>query len=262
LAPDLWQQWQRYASSWTNPLGGPRYSAPHDGAEFIRFGDDSKQFFDAVRNYFEGAPMGAASADAARAFVNSLREHYATHPPPWGMVSPALGGTDLNATGDFPALGAARKYLQRMRRMANAWQRLDEAQVRLQRIWSDVLAEAAAAFAAQLGTAPPADFTAGALHELYDRWIDCAEDVYSRAAHGESFCNALADSVNARSQWHREMQANIEDLAKLFDLPTRSEIDSLTRRLKAAEEELRTTRAGRRPVKADKPRRRRSKSKS
>jgi polyhydroxyalkanoate synthesis regulator phasin len=53
--------------------------------------------------------------------------------------------------------------------------------------------------------------------------------------------------VNASSQWRRELQASIEHTAKLLDLPTRSEINTLTQRLKSVEELLRATQNKRKP---------------
>jgi Poly(R)-hydroxyalkanoic acid synthase subunit (PHA_synth_III_E) len=49
--------------------------------------------------------------------------------------------------------------------------------------------------------------------------------------------------VNASSAWRRESSAGVEQWAKLFDLPTRSEINSLTERLRAVETELLRQRA-------------------
>jgi len=85
--------------------------------------------------------------------------------------------------------------------------------------WGDALREAAAAFAARLGPAPPPAVSPEALRKLYDAWIDCAEDAYARAAHSESFCNALAEYVNASSEWRRDLQAGLEHSAKFFDCP-------------------------------------------
>jgi hypothetical protein len=132
--------------------------------------------------------------------------------------------------------------------MADAWRRLDEAQRRLQRLWSDALREAAATFAAKIGPPQIGAPSPEAVRALYDRWIDCAEDAYSRAAHSEIFCTTLAEYVNAGSEWRGEMRASVEHAAKLLDLPTRSEINTLTQRLKSVEAELRAARSERAPT--------------
>ena len=48
----------------------------------------------------------------------------------------------------------------------------------------------------------------------------------------------VADFMNAGSRWRREAQASMEYFVNLLDLPTRSEINSLMRRLKAVENRL------------------------
>jgi uncharacterized protein YerC len=80
--------------------------------------------------------------------------------------------------------------------------------------------------------------TPDTLNRLYDAWIDCAEEAYARTAHSEAFCDALADYVNASSYWRRESNAGAELWAKLLDLPTRNEINTLAQRLRALEERI------------------------
>jgi class III poly(R)-hydroxyalkanoic acid synthase PhaE subunit len=146
-----------------------------------------------------------------------------------------------------PAFGPSREHQQRWQRTAEAWQRIDDARRRLQRLWSDALSEAATAFASRLGPPHAAPLSAEAVRKLYDLWIECAEEAYARAAHGDAFCEALSEFVNASSQWRREVQASIEHSAKMLDLPTRSEINTLTRRLRSVEEQLRAASKARRP---------------
>ncbi len=66
-------------------------------------------------------------------------------------------------------------------------------------------------------------------------------------AHSEAYCSALAEFVNAGSQWRQGLQASIEQSAKLLDLPTRSEINTLTQRLQRVEERLRAASMERAP---------------
>jgi class III poly(R)-hydroxyalkanoic acid synthase PhaE subunit len=127
--------------------------------------------------------------------------------------------------------------------MSDAWRRLEDAQRKLQRHWSDALREAGTAFALKLGSVNPTGATPEAAGRLYDTWIDCAEDAYARAAHSESFCDALAEFVNAGSEWRKDLQASVEHSAKTLDLPTRSEVNTLTERIRSLEAELRALRA-------------------
>jgi hypothetical protein len=133
-------------------------------------------------------------------------------------------------------------------------------------LWSDALRDAALTFAARVephnpsaakgsvpGGEPPG---AEALRALYDSWIDCAEEAYARMAHSESFSSSLADFLNAGSAWRKESQANVELWAKALDLPTRSELNTLMRRVNSLEEQLRL-KEPRDPPRTDPPRARR-----
>jgi hypothetical protein len=82
-----------------------------------------------------------------------------------------------------------------------------------------------------------APLTPEALHGLYDAWVDCAEEAYARMAHGEAFGTALAETVKAASDWRDESAASIEPWAKWLDWPTRNEINSLSMRVRALEQQ-------------------------
>jgi polyhydroxyalkanoate synthesis regulator phasin len=251
LQSDPWQQWQAFAALFAPGAWASQTAQGRPGASsFAPFTQVAERFGAAARAYFDAANASpSAPVDAARIFTDSLRELFADFQP-WNSGSGSAtgpGGVPPGFTPNSPALGATREHQQRWQRMSDAWLRLDEAQRRLQRMGSDVLRDAAATFASRLGAShPPAD-SPEALRKLYDTWIDCAEDAYGRAAHSDAFCNALAESVNAGSEWRRELQASIEHSAKFLDFPTRSEINTLTQRVKSLEEEVRALRKERQP---------------
>ncbi len=233
---DLWRQWQAFASQ-----------PPGSGAVgFARFAEAAERFGAAARTFIDGAASasGPAREEAVRRFGDFLRDQFADiHQPRSGGHGAAAGAKSMPAM-DFPALGPTREHQQRWQRAADAWRRIDEAQRRLQRLWFDTLSESAVAFAAKcaLGGAPSAD--AENIHKLYNHWIDDAEAAYARTAHSGAYCSALAEFTNANSEWRRETAAMMESWAKQIDWPTRSEINSLTRRLIAVEQELRGARKG------------------
>jgi hypothetical protein len=246
MQPDPWAEWRRLSALFT-PGASASGSAPN-ASSFGPFADLSDRFNAAARAYFDGAAQreAPAAAAAARSFGDSLRELFSDIQLPWNLNAGAGGAPPMFAANS-PALGASRESQLRAQRMAEAWRRIEEAQRRLQRFGADAVREAAATFAAGLAASPTQPPSADVLHKLYGTWIDCAEDAYSRAVHGEPFCSALADYVNASSEWRKELQAGIEHSAKLLDLPTRSEINTLTQRLRAVEHELRALREQSRP---------------
>jgi hypothetical protein len=196
----------------------------------------------AFASQFASMSQAAQPADAMLQFSDFLREQFADLWPLWaqgfGAGKYAASASPGPSMMSLPALGAMREQQQRGERMLDAWQRALGAQRRLQRLWGDALREAAIAFTTRLGAGQPRVLDAEALRELYHSWIDCAEDAYARTAHGDAFTDALADFVNASSLWRRELNASIEDWSKWHDLPTRSEVNTLTRRLRALEDQL------------------------
>jgi polyhydroxyalkanoate synthase subunit PhaE len=241
---DLWRQWQAFVAGAAPSFAAGAGAAPAGPFGFAPFIDAAERFAAATRSFHDGTGdrSAPAAAAAAQVFGNFLRDQFADllkisgGAQPWG--SAPGGGADHSLPAELPALGLTREHQERAQRAAQAWRGMDDAQRRLQRLWSDTLREAASAFIARLGAAQSAPLTPDALNRLYDSWIDCAEEAYARTAHSEAFCDALADYVNASSHWRRESNAGAEFWAKLLDLPTRNEINTLAQRLRALEDRV------------------------
>ncbi len=244
MQDELWRQWRAFAAQWAPAApGGKPGPSGEAGLGFAPFIDAGERFEAAAQSFLEAAAGGSVpgAAEAAQSFGEFLRDQFADARLPWSAAFAAGSGEGVQqpSFADWPALGPMREHQQRWQRMAEAGRRIDEAQRRLQRLWSDALRQAAADFAVRLQSPLPSAADPEALRKLYDDWIDCAEDAYARTAHSEAFCNAQAEWVNALSQWRRELRASIEHASKLLDLPTRSEINTLAQRLKAVETQLR-----------------------
>jgi polyhydroxyalkanoate synthase subunit PhaE len=260
MEPDFWRQWQALAGL-AQPGQGSAASAQAPG--FAPFIDGAERFAAAARSFFDRSDTSAAgTAAASQAFGDFLRDQFAAFfKPPWPTGASPLTGMSGSPDAppaflaDAPALGLTREHQQRAQRAADAWRRMQAAQRRLERLGSDTLREAATAFATRLGAPASAALSADALGRLYDTWIDCAEEAYARTVHSEAFCDALADAVNAASQWRRESNAAIEQWAKFLDLPTRKEINTLAQRLRAVELRQREIKPQSAPKPPRKPRR-------
>ena len=252
MTADVWNQWRALAAG----AGFPGVAAPFGETPFgdaTSFGDVAARFAAAAKRFTEAASNPSAADEAARAFSQFLREQSGA--PPGSM--PWEGAPDL------PALGLLREHQRRAERAADAARRMHEAQRRLQVLWSDVLRDAATAFAARVSASAVGTAEAASPRALYDSWIECAEAAYAGTAHSDAFCDALADFVNAEAQWRAEIAAAVEHGSKALDLPARGEFNSLALRLKAVEELLRTERrrqhASQKTATGRKPRPRRAK---
>ena len=69
------------------------------------------------------------------------------------------------------------------------------------------------------------------LRQLHDLWVECGERAYGATAHGEDFAAAQAELLAATVEMRFEQRRQIEQWARAFNLPTRSEIDAIHKRL-------------------------------
>lgn len=140
----------------------------------------------------------------------------------------------------MPFLGLAREQAQ-------AWRELSAAQAEcrrlsqelaavLSRVQSDALSllEQRVRKREQEGR-PISDFRA-----LYDLWVDCGEHVYGEVAHSDAYSRLQAELGNATMRLRSRQQAVLEHALKQFDLPTRTELNTVHLQLR----ELRTKLAG------------------
>jgi hypothetical protein len=233
VAADPWRQWAAFAALF-NPMANASApgALPGSSPGFAPF-LDAERFAAAARAFHQ---TGRDSQTAAAAFGDFLRDQFGgVLDGMWGRSAP---DRSTPPPAEAAALGPTREQQERWQRLAAAWSRLRDAQRSLQRLWSDALGEAARAFVSRRGAAA-APLTPEAIHGLYDAWIDSAEEAYARMAHGETFGIALAEAVKSAGEWRDESAALIESWAKWLDWPTRSEINSLSLRVRALEEKQR-----------------------
>jgi len=67
---------------------------------------------------------------------------------------------------------------------------------------------------------------------LYNLWIECGEQAFARHATGEAFGRLQGELVNAGTRVRASQQTIAENFLKSLDLPTRSELNSVHKRLK------------------------------
>jgi class III poly(R)-hydroxyalkanoic acid synthase PhaE subunit len=144
-----------------------------------------------------------------------------------------------------PTFGFHREAQERQQRLARALL----AQAEADRAYHALLLKAAqlaiSRFEGKLADrdAPGRRIRSG--RELYDLWIDAAEEAYAEVAMSAEFGRAYADMVNAQMRVRRAVQREVELLAAQLGMPTRAEVDAshrrvaeLSRRLAALEERL------------------------
>lgn len=135
-------------------------------------------------------------------------------------------------------LGWGREYEQ-------AWRDLLAAQAEYRKLEAEVLAKMMAVHTDALDrlerlikTRSQENRPLANMRELYDLWVECGEQAYAGMAHSEGYCRLQAELANAAVRVRAKQQAILEQLLRQFDLPTRSELNSVHRELRALREQL------------------------
>jgi hypothetical protein len=224
-------------AEWWAKFGAPKTSPGPDAAGLYLAACD--HFFTLTRAFMEQLPnqqnAGLDAQGIAKKFAAGLEE--------WFQKSAAPGKTAWTQGLELPSLGVTRQQQDLWQRVLELTKRYQELQAELSTQWSAVGREAAQKFGAELAAASKSGKGFADLKSLYDRWIENAEQAYSAHAHQEKYAGLLAGLTNTLNEIKAKQRELIETWAQQFDLPTRTEINSVHSRLKAMQQQLHELRA-------------------
>ena len=219
-------------AEWWAKFGAPKTSPGPDAAGLYLAACD--HFFTLTRAFMEQLPnqqnAGMDAQSMAKKFAAGLEE--------WFQKSAAPGKTAWTQGLELPSLGVTRQQQDLWQRVLELTKRYQELQTQLSAQWSAVGREAAQKFGAELAAASKSGKGFGDLKSLYDRWIENAEQAYSTHAHQEKYAGLLAGLTNTLNEIKAKQRELIDSWAQQFDLPTRTEINSVHSRLKAMQQQL------------------------
>ncbi len=116
--------------------------------------------------------------------------------------------------------------------------RLAQLQGELAKHWSQIAATAAQRFIAHVGAAPTAPATPQQALQLYELWVNCAEEAYAATVHRQDFSRLQAELANTSAALLAEQRRQAETLVRTFGLPTRNEVDALYAQVKDLRQQL------------------------
>lgn len=172
------------------------------------------------------APGGRDAAEHFGAFFQNFARDGSALPP--DFAGQASGGQ-----GFGPPLGHMREHEQ-------AWRDLGEAQARYRHVEGELLAQLNAVQLEALALLEQrvVDKPVKEMRQLYDTWVECGEEVYARCVRSDAYCKTQAEFANAASALRLKQQVIVERALRMFDLPTRSEINSVHRQLRELKEQI------------------------
>lgn len=154
-----------------------------------------------------------------------------------GGAWPGAAWPGASAAFGMPAIGPAREQQESWQRIGQLLLRCQLAQMQVGSQWNDIIGRSLRELAERLAPRLKSGAAPGSMKEVYDLWVDAAEGVYGQAARAGAFVQAQAELTNATSQLRSAQRELLEEWARQFDLPTRSELNSIhqqLRELKAA----------------------------
>ena len=77
------------------------------------------------------------------------------------------------------------------------------------------------------------------LKGLYDLWVDAMEEAYSQMALSDEYREVFGELVNAQMRVRQMQQQQTEQMCRELGIPTRSEVDSLGKRVQQLRREMR-----------------------
>jgi polyhydroxyalkanoate synthase subunit PhaE len=77
------------------------------------------------------------------------------------------------------------------------------------------------------------------LKALYDLWVDAMEDAYSKMALSDEYRDVFGQLIDAQMQVRKMQQQQTEQMCRELGIPTRSEVDSLGKRVQQLRRDMR-----------------------
>ncbi|MGC4028013.1 MAG: poly(R)-hydroxyalkanoic acid synthase subunit PhaE [Steroidobacteraceae bacterium] len=224
--PDWWSLFTRAPFMGMGPMGQAmgQMAPPPGGAG----GAALQQFIAACEQHIALMQSMAAEITAGASGGSSLFDRLSA----WQGKAGGAGVDPFAILRELGTIGVPSGHAQveTLRRLNALQARALELQGRMLAHGAEIARDAMQRFAARAAQDP-----AAALSSLYAAWIDCAEEAYASRAHREDYCQAQAELTNTLNALRVEQRSQIEEWARVLDLPTRTEVNALIQRISALE---------------------------
>ena len=145
------------------------------------------------------------------------------------LVAPALDG--VRETLGVPGIGSAREHQERAQKQARD---VLDYQQQMQR-YNQLLARAGRLgtekFEAKLAERSEPGRQVESLRALYDLWVDAAEEGFQEVALSDEWREVYGALVDAQMRVRAGTQQQVEQMSRELGVPTRSEVNTLGKRL-------------------------------
>ena len=221
----------------------------------------------------QNAGAGSASANPAQAWFDSLRGGFAA---PNGFQIPGMDADlannpfakalrDISGQGAkgftempaafapfveqmrqeglswlrVPAFGVGREHQEHYQKTALAFVEYSQALKNYNALMLKASQRGFELFEGKLAERSEPGRAIDSLRALYDLWVDAAEEAYAEVALSDDFAKVYGELANAQMRARAQIQAEVERVSTDLGMPTRSELNSVHKRLHDLRRELR-----------------------
>lgn len=159
-----------------------------------------------------------------------------TSAQPWNNVQGAGSFQNFDPFGFYaslPGIGYTREKQDAWNLLYKLYAEFEQQTRKYNAAMAQVGIEAVQKFQEYVANPPEGAAPLTSLKEVYAKWVDVCEDVYARYATSDEYTKLYGEVVNALMAFKGQMNTLTDDIADQFNLPTRSEVDSLHQRLHA-----------------------------
>ena len=241
------------------------------GADYLQFGQFFKPYLDMFNAGAEPADISAQMSKAFRDGMSQFVDLAQSWPQSWqGMVQNlghldsmgdffqtaskvfsnqmgAMASAPMSAlSGDFGigeftdgktpvALGPAREWQLAVDAVVKAADRLRAAQARMQEYTTATFDDANERFWRDLGSG---DDELTSLKEVYDYWVNCAEDAYYDIVMTDDYSRDFGEAINSQADFKIKFTALIDRFLEMLNVPNRRELNGVIQQLARIERRL------------------------
>jgi polyhydroxyalkanoate synthase subunit PhaE len=142
-----------------------------------------------------------------------------------------------------PAFGFARERQEHYQKMAVSFSDFQDALGRYNAMMLKSSQRSFEIFESKLGEHDEPGRQIDSMRALYDLWVDAAEEAYAEIALSEEFRKVYGNVVNSQMRVRAGIQQEVERMSTDFGMPTRSELNSVHKRLHELRREVRNGRS-------------------
>ena len=260
FAQQSWDTWMRYLQQQpggANPFGGLPPSTPTQGSDFLARSLASLQAYGTWLQQAAGAGINPMMSNwqqptVMQPFLAAFNQPFAQTVA--GIDSASAFGLDhqwqswlqamqrAGMTGmpnQVATFGITREMQLDQQTLLAAMNEYAQINARYQALLQKVNTDGIARLQDMLAAHAEPGQQIQSLKALYDLWVDAMEEAYSQMALSDEYREVFGELVNAQMRVRQMQQQQTEQMCRELGIPTRSEVDSLGKRVQQLRRDLR-----------------------